>query len=265
MEKHDVRSAQILDRGVSASITFKANASDTYYCSLPGHRAAGMEGRLDVSDVPRVLPEGVAPSANGRPLNLDFETGTLENWTATGDAFAIVRADATAVPGAKSAGMYWVSSAPRGSARKGRLESAVFPVTHPYASFLVSGGAFASTRVEVVLAEGPDGVQRAGTYGKVIYSITGADYAGLRPAVVDLRPYAGKYIFVRLVDDETGASTADLYQGEPLGAHRLRQLPLSRREALFRQRARPSRTSTRCRRWTPSRTRACQVKRLHGR
>src|SRR5687767_5829276 len=29
MEKHDVRSAQILDKGVSASISFKANASDT--------------------------------------------------------------------------------------------------------------------------------------------------------------------------------------------------------------------------------------------
>jgi len=174
MEKHDVRSAQILDKGVSASISFKANASDTYYCSLPGHRAAGMEGRLEVSDVPRVPPEGVAPSANGRPLNLDFETGTLENWTATGDAFAIVKADATAVPGAKSAGMYWVSSAPRGSARKGTLSSAPFRVSHPYASFLVAGGAFASTRVEVVLTED----------AKVIYSITGADYAGLRPAVV---------------------------------------------------------------------------------
>src|SRR5437660_877412 len=33
-------------------------------------------------------PEGVLPAgADGRPLNLDFETGTLKDWTAEGDAF----------------------------------------------------------------------------------------------------------------------------------------------------------------------------------
>jgi uncharacterized membrane protein len=33
--------------------------------------------------------EGVLPlGADGKPLNLDFETGTLKDWTATGDAFA---------------------------------------------------------------------------------------------------------------------------------------------------------------------------------
>ena len=33
-------------------------------------------------------PEGVLPvGADGKPLNLDFETGTLKDWTAEGDAF----------------------------------------------------------------------------------------------------------------------------------------------------------------------------------
>src|SRR5260370_30478468 len=33
-------------------------------------------------------PEGVLPlGADGKPLNLDFETGTLADWTAEGDAF----------------------------------------------------------------------------------------------------------------------------------------------------------------------------------
>jgi hypothetical protein len=33
-------------------------------------------------------PQGELPlGADGKPLNLDFETGTLKDWTATGDAF----------------------------------------------------------------------------------------------------------------------------------------------------------------------------------
>jgi uncharacterized cupredoxin-like copper-binding protein len=49
VEKLNVKSPQILDRGVSTSITFVAKASDIYYCTVPGHRAAGMEGRIDVT------------------------------------------------------------------------------------------------------------------------------------------------------------------------------------------------------------------------
>nr|MDP9323340.1 cupredoxin domain-containing protein [Acidobacteriota bacterium] len=149
LEKLNVRSAQILDKGATSSVTFKAKDSDTYYCSLPGHRAAGMEGRLEVSDQPPVQSAGVTPVANGRALNLDFETGTLQDWTATGDAFALVKEDtARKDQRAAIAGVYWVSSGVAGNSRKGTLWSAPFRVTHPYASFLVSGGAFASTRVE---------------------------------------------------------------------------------------------------------------------
>ena len=33
-------------------------------------------------------PQGVLPKgADGKPLNLDFETGTLKDWTAQGEAF----------------------------------------------------------------------------------------------------------------------------------------------------------------------------------
>ena len=36
----------------------------------------------------RAADEGVLPvGKDGRPLNLDFETGTLKDWTAVGDAF----------------------------------------------------------------------------------------------------------------------------------------------------------------------------------
>lgn len=206
LEKHNVRSAQILEKGATSSVTFKANDSDVYFCSLPGHRAAGMEGRLEVSEQRPVQSPGVAPTANGRSLNLDFESGTLENWTPTGDAFAIVKEDAERRDRSRAvAGAYWVSSGVAGNAKKGTLSSAPFRVTHPYASFLVSGGAFASTRVELALADDRS----------VIFSISGADQTAFRPAVVDLRPYAGRDVFVRLVDEESGAPTATYLRESP--------------------------------------------------
>jgi putative membrane-bound dehydrogenase-like protein len=78
-------------------------------------------------------------------------------------------------------------------------------VNRPYASFAVSGGAFASTRVELVLAD----------TNTVIFSISGTNHAMLRPTVVDLRPYAGQDIFVRIVDGETGAPTATYLKESP--------------------------------------------------
>ena len=78
-------------------------------------------------------------------------------------------------------------------------------MTHPYASFLVSGGAFDSTRVELVSAD----------TNRPVYSISGADQRTLRPAVVDLSAHLGKDIFVRLVDDEAGAPTAAYIRENP--------------------------------------------------
>jgi putative membrane-bound dehydrogenase-like protein len=215
LEGLKIRSAQIVDKGASASITFTAKTSDTYYCTIPGHRLAGMEGRLEVSDAPRPRPEGVAPEANGQALDLGFESGSLANWTAAGDAFTVV--DGGSVPGMPASvktghvGSYWVTSQVGGSARKGTLSSAPFRVRAPFASFLVSGGAFASTRVELVLVG-------AGGDNKTIYSITGSNRALLRPAVVDLQQYSGQDMFVRLVDDESGAPTA-VYIKESPWAH----------------------------------------------
>lgn len=205
LEKLGVKSAQILDKGATTSITFKASESDTYYCSLPGHRQSGMVGRLEVSDEPRPASAGVAPAANGRALNLDFESGTLNDWTATGDAFELVKTEGQTATRSGHAGTYWISSAIRGSARKGSLSSVPFRVTHPYASFLVSGGAFDSTRVELVAAD----------TNSPVYRISGADQSTLRPAVVDLSAHLGKDIFIRLVDDEAGAPTAVYIKENP--------------------------------------------------
>ena len=218
LEAMNIRSPQVLDRGASANITFVAKKSDTYYCTIPGHRMAGMEGRLDVSDAPRPRPEGVSPSVNGQPLDLGFESGTLDTWTVEGDAFSLVEGGVagTAASSVRSghAGTYWATSQVGGNARKGTLTSPPFVVNHPFASFLVSGGAFASTRVELVLA--PE--KATDKEKKVIYTISGTNRDMLRPAVVDLAPYVGKQIYVRVVDEETGAPTA-VYLNESPWAH----------------------------------------------
>ena len=217
LEGLNIKSPQILDKAARTNITFTATKSDVYYCSVPGHRLAGMEGRIEVSDEPRVPSEGVPAQANGRALNLDFESGTLDDWTVTGDAFALVKGDV--VPGqgpdkrGGKASAYWVSSNTGGGARKGTLTSVPFRVSQPYASFLVSGGAFTSTRVDLILA--PGNGQGSQTEPQVIYTISGANNAAMRPVVVDLRNHAGKDIAVRLVDDETGSTVAAYLKESP--------------------------------------------------
>src|SRR5262249_19105448 len=71
---------------------------------------------------------------------------------------------------------------------------ASFVVTQPWASFLVGAGHDAATeRVEIVEE----------ATGKVIRSASGNDIENMRREVVDLRPYAGKSIFIRLIDEST--------------------------------------------------------------
>src|SRR5262245_52205862 len=98
---------------------------------------------------PGVLPKG----DDGKPLNLDFETGTLKDWTATGTAFKKqpVKGDTVAPRrnDMKSGhqGNYWIGTyeGGQGDQPKGTLTSVPFTVTHAWASFLVGGGPHAST------------------------------------------------------------------------------------------------------------------------
>src|SRR2546422_11652180 len=92
--------------------------------------------------------EGVLPvGADGKPLNLDFETGTLKDWTAEGKAFAgqPIKGD-TVFPRrsdmrSQHQGQYWICSYERfGDKPQGTLTSVPFKVTHPWASFLGAGG-----------------------------------------------------------------------------------------------------------------------------
>src|SRR5262245_59491784 len=70
---------------------------------------------------PAEPPEGVLPKGpDGRPLNFDFETGTLKDWVAEGDAFQgqPVKGD-TVSPRrgdmkSQHQGEYWVGTYERG-------------------------------------------------------------------------------------------------------------------------------------------------------
>jgi hypothetical protein len=52
-----------------------------------------------------VRSEGVPALADGRTLNLDFEKGSLDDWTPNGDAFAVASEDPQKRTAA--AGTYW--------------------------------------------------------------------------------------------------------------------------------------------------------------
>ena len=205
LEKLGIKSKVILEKGMSTSIIFKAAQSDTYFCSVPGHRAAGMVGSFEVVEgtISNATIAGQLPAKDGKPLNLNFESGTLQDWTATGDAFtnSLLTDDPSPVHEKDMRigfeGKYFLSSG--GTAnykRTGTLTSVPFKVTQPFAAFRVSGGALQDTRVELVLA-GTD---------SIIYHITGQGRATLQPAVVDLQAYLNKEIFIRIIDHETGIS-----------------------------------------------------------
>jgi FtsP/CotA-like multicopper oxidase with cupredoxin domain len=205
LEKTGVKSPAIQEKGATATVTFVAEQSDTYYCTVPGHRAAGMVGSFEVveGDVTGIAVAGQVPAKNGQPLNLDFETGTLKDWTATGDAFTspLVSADPSPLHEKDMtlgfAGKYGLSSGGTQNYKlTGTLTSVPFAVTQPWAAFKVSGGALQDTRVELVRADTKE----------VIFSITGNGRATLLPVVADLQPHLNKEIFIRIIDNETGIS-----------------------------------------------------------
>src|SRR5579859_2860555 len=86
-------------------------------------------------------PDGIRPlDMDGKALNLDFETGDLRDWTATGDAFKgqPIKGD-TVFPRrsdnkSQHQGQYWIGGYElHGDKPQGTLTSLVFRVTHPWA------------------------------------------------------------------------------------------------------------------------------------
>lgn len=138
-----------------------------------------------------------ATASDGRVLNLDFEKGDLTDWTATGKAFEGQPIENDTVYSRREdslsghQGKFWLGSYERnGDGPQGTLTSVPFKVSHPYAGFLVGGGAGNALRVELVRADNDE----------VVFSASGRNDEEMKPVVADLRKVEGKQIFIRVVD-----------------------------------------------------------------
>ncbi len=225
-EKMGVKSIPIVQMGDTTSVIIEAVEDDVYFCSIPGHRQV-MNGRVEIveSFEVTVTDEGVSPRKNGRPLNLGFERGSLQDWKASGEAFSIRSVAFDPAPSYPDSfvlqqdGDYYVSSGGTNNYQlKGTLTSETFEITHPWASFKVSGGALESVRVELVLEDSSRPFFNIS--GPVIEDhIKGPRQGVFRPVVVDLQPYLGKKMFIRLVDDDNGKVPEIHYVGDNRWAH----------------------------------------------
>ena len=151
----------------------------------------------------RAADEGVLPvGTDGKPLNLDFETGTLKDWTAEGDAFkdqpikgdTVIRRRGDMK--SRHQGQYWIGGYEKLRRQADRARSPACRSrsrTRGPASSSAAGRT-PDTCVELVLRG----------HGKVFYRACGLEEEDLRRVVVDLTTHMGKEIFIRLVDKHTG-------------------------------------------------------------
>lgn len=72
IDQYAVRSDMVVGKGASSSLSFTASKTGefAYYCSVPGHRAAGMEGRVEVIPGPRAAAVATAPDIVRDPADL---------------------------------------------------------------------------------------------------------------------------------------------------------------------------------------------------
>ena len=177
---------------------------------LHRRKGVGQEEWARAQPTPYALPpdgqetEGVLPvGPDGRSLNLDFEAGTLRDWTATGDAFEEQPVEGEIDPNRKwgkgkkanPRGRFWIGGFEKhlDDGLRGTLTSSAFAVSHPYASFRLGGGCHLQTRVELVRED----------TGRVIFRTHGRNSETMFPEVVDLRAHRSRKIFIRLVDDHS--------------------------------------------------------------
>lgn len=175
----------------------------TFYCSV--FAIYGFAATLYAQSVNEPTNStGILPkAADGRELNLNFETGDLTDWTATGEAWKDQPHKGPISPDrpfggdkkSQHTGDFWVGGYEfHRDPPQGTLTSARFIASQPWASFLLGGGNFPETRVELV----------NNADKKVIFKASGKNVERMSPVVVNLSAHAGKEIFIRVVDEHSG-------------------------------------------------------------
>lgn len=135
--------------------------------------------------------------------NIGFEKGNLNGWTLDGEAFEGQPVMTGTLPKrfhgqpSNSDGNYWVGGyeVNKSDSAKGSLTSKSFKVTHPWATARLAGGADTSTRLEILDTDSQ----------KVITSLSGNNHEKMALQAIDLRKHVGQNIFLRVVDDSSGA------------------------------------------------------------
>jgi hypothetical protein len=158
-----------------------------------------MPAYAEVKELPKpAAVDAIPPLGDDKqPLNLGFETGTLEGWKVEGDAWAKqpIEGDTVAMRkrgNSRHVGKFWLGGYERTLDHgTGVLTSVSFTVTQPWASYLVGGGQDAKLcRVEIVDE----------TTGKVLQSASGLDQENMQRVAVKLDAMMGKRIFIRIID-----------------------------------------------------------------
>lgn len=172
-------------------------AAKAYMFGLDFIRFRGVGEQFPVPEDGSIRPT----DTNGRVLNLDFETGTLADWNAEGQAFAGQPIEGDTVSARRSDmrsqhfGKYWIGGYEKlQDAPVGTLTSVPFKVTARFASFYLAGGNTEKTRVELVAVDEDE----------PFYTISGNNTETLRQIVVDLRRVEGRPMQIRLVDESRG-------------------------------------------------------------
>jgi uncharacterized cupredoxin-like copper-binding protein len=74
LEKAGIKTPSISDKGAKVSMTFIAKENDIYFCTVPGHRAAGMVGKLEIvrGETETIASTGVIPTKNGKSMKQEL-------------------------------------------------------------------------------------------------------------------------------------------------------------------------------------------------
>lgn len=141
-------------------------------------------------------PEAEAPEKPRTRVIADFESGTYEGWTVTGDAFgdqpaAGTLANQQTVSGFQ--GKHLANSFGEGDRPKGRMVSDPFNIDLPLLSFLIGGGRHAGQTCMNLIVD-----------GKAVRTAAGNNNERLERRVWDVREFIGRDAHLDIVDERAG-------------------------------------------------------------